>query len=183
MTLLLGRTGRQHRASGFQMVFDYYGLVAISGYTPRPCPDDAAMADTMAVVTTPGQNAVASPTLSVLAAQVMKACQRAILGQLGVSGPRGRFQRRGPALPRGARRAWRSPGHLARPGPAQLPLCPAATGRLRAPGAPARGHQLFEQKIRTASLRQPEAPGPPGKEFPAVFVGASGGFAAEDHIY
>ncbi len=176
---------------GFQMVFDYYGLVAyFRDINSQALPDDAAMADTMAVVTALGQNAVRKPRpyLPWLLRQ-MKAGKRVmILGQLGVSRTQGAdfndvdqlsravFAELGVAPvtllgldQRSFRYARKATGLIDFERP--LPPQPVVTS-------------FFEQKSPDlkvyASLKHPARP---GKEFPAVFVGASGGFAAEDHIY
>ncbi|OGR39207.1 MAG: hypothetical protein A2051_01030 [Desulfovibrionales bacterium GWA2_65_9] len=176
---------------GFQMVFDYYGLVPyFRDINSQALPDDAAMADTCAVVTALGQNAVRKPRpyLPWLLRQ-MKAGRRVmILGHLGVAQTQGAdfadvdqlsraiFVELGaaPASLKGLdQRAFRygrkAPGLIDFERP--LPPQPVVTS-------------FFEQRGPAlkvyASLTHPARP---GKEFPAVFVGASGGFAAEHHIY
>lgn len=176
---------------GFQMVFDYYGLVPYyRDINSQALPDDAAMADTCAVVTSLGQNAVRKPRpyLPWLLKQ-MKAGKRVmILGHLGVSLTQGAdfadvdqlsravFAELGaaPATLLGLdQRAFRYARKL--PGlidfERSLPAQPVVTS-------------FFDQKSPElkvyVSLRHPARP---GKEFPAVYVGAHGGFAAEHHIY
>ncbi len=176
---------------GFQMVFDYYGLMPYyRDINSQALPDDAVMADTMAVVTTLAQNSVRKPRpyLPWLLRQLKAGKRVMILGQLGVSRLQGAdlgdveqlsravFAELG-VVPvsllgldqRAFRYARKAPGLI--DFERALPPQPSVTS-------------FFEQTSPAlkvyASLKHPARP---GKEYPAVFVGPSGGFAAEDHIY
>lgn len=176
---------------GFQMVFDYYGLIPyFRDINSQALPDDAAMADTCAVVTSLSQNSVRKPRpyLPWLLKQMKSGKRVMILGHLGVSLAQGAdfadvdqlsravFAQLGAAPAsllgldqRAFRYAQKAPGLIDFERP--LPPQPVVTS-------------FFEQKSPSlkvyVSLKHPARP---GKEFPAVFVGASGGFAAEHHIY
>lgn len=176
---------------GFQMVLDYHGLVPFFlDINSQALPDDAAMADTMAVVTTLGQNSVRKPRpyLPWLLKQ-MKAGRRVmILGHLGVS------------LAQGADLG--DVDQLSRAVFAELGVAPASLRGLDQRafryGRKAAGLIDFErplppQPVVTSFFEQTSPalkvyaglthPARPGKDFPAVFVGASGGFVAEHHSY
>ncbi len=176
---------------GFQMIFDYYGLLPYyRDVHAQPLPDDAAMAETMAVVTTLGQNSVRKPRpyLPWLLKQ-MKAGRRVmILGHLGVS------------LAQGA--DFADVDQLSRAVFAGLGAAPASLKGLdqrafrygaKLPGLIDFERPLPAQPVVT-SLYEPRGPqlkayvslthpARPGNRFPAVFVGPGGGFAAEHHIY
>lgn len=176
---------------GFQMVFDYYGLVPyFQDINSQALPDDAAMSDTLGVVTTLGQNAVRKPRpyLPWLLRQLKAGKRVMILGHLGVS------------LAQGA--DFADVDQLSRAVFAQLGVAPSSLLGLdqrafryahKAPGLMDFERRLPPQPVVTSFFEQKSPdlkvyaslkhPARPGKEYPAVFVGASGGFAAEHHIY
>lgn len=178
-------------AQGFQMVLDYYGLVPYyRDVASQALPEDAAMADTCAVITALGQNSVRKPRpyLPWLLRQMQAGRRVVILGHLGVSqaqgadlGDVGRLSQAvfaelgaAPASLKGLdQRAFRHGRKL--PGlidfERALPPQPVVTSLFEARGPALKSY---------VSLTHPSRP---GQEFPAVFIGPVGGFAAEHHIY
>ncbi|MGE4553861.1 MAG: hypothetical protein AB7D57_12170 [Desulfovibrionaceae bacterium] len=177
-------------AQGFQLVFDYWGLIPYYREVKQPLPDDALMAETCAIVTTLSENAVPQPRpyLPWLIRQMEAGKRVMILGFLGASivdgadlGEVARLRAEAlsrlgvtPASLHGLdRRVFRYARRL--PGGIDF--------ERRLPPQP-RVSTLFEQTDPALTVfLSVTHPDRPGKEFPAVFVGAAGGFAEENDIY
>lgn len=176
---------------GFQMVLDYHGLVPyFRDATSQALPDDAAMSETCAVITVLGQNSVRKPRpyLPWLLRQMKAGRRVAILGHLGVS------------LAQGA--DFAEVDQLSRTVFAELGAAPVSLKGLdqrafrygrKAPGVMDFERALPPQPVVTSLFEQRAPslksyvgithPSRPGQEFPLVFVGPAGGYAAEHHIY
>lgn len=177
-----------HRS--FQMVFDHYGLIPrFLDVNSQALPDDSAMDDTCAVVTVLGQDSVRKPRpyLPWLLRQIKAGKRVMILGQLGVS------------LNKGA--DFADVDQLSRAVFAELGVAPGSFKGLdlrqfrygrkakglieheRALPAQPEVTSLFEQRSPTLKTYLSWThPARPGVEFPAIFVGPAGGYAAEYHM-
>jgi hypothetical protein len=178
-------------AQGFHLVFDHYGLVPYyRDIQFQGLPDEAQMADTCAIVTNLSQNSVRKPRpyLPWLLKQIQAGKKVMILGFLGASIIHGAdpgeveqmsqdvfkelgvqsSSKRGLDLRR-FRYATRAKGFM----DFERSLQPQPEVSL-----------LFEAKspaVKTyLSLAYPDRP---GKDYPVVFTGPAGGFAAENDIY